>query len=403
MRVLIPHTRELCYFSGTFFLDRIQEGLEACGAEVIRLEIGDDDFSCLEEFVGGGFDAVIDINSRLPRLIDDEGRYLLDTIDAPFFNYIVDHPLYHHGGLKPGLKRYHAIGVDRSHCSYMKKHYPHLKTVTCLPMGGTPALIDIPFENRIHTFLFSGTYIPTEVLDDRAFGVRNDHGDGTYQLMRDLYDAWDPKKGPIEETLDVLLSDISAVDGRTKEELIVGEYEARDEAELLNRLYVVDQMKRNEYRLYTLKKAATCGYPLTIMGEGWKDTPLKDLRNVRIVPSVSMELSFEIMVNAKCVLDIDPFFNCGMHDRVSSALANHCLCITDMSDEYDDRLEDTKNIFYYGRNRRSVKEAIRLLTSMETDELISIARAAHGVWEKGFGWETHIKKLMTIINVAKKI
>ncbi|MCR5098242.1 MAG: hypothetical protein K6B14_04765 [Lachnospiraceae bacterium] len=397
MRILIPHTRELCYYSGTFFLDRIQEGLESRGAEVIRLEIPDDDFSCLEEYAGESFDAIIDINSKLPRLIDDEGRCFLDTVDAPFFNYLVDHPLYHHGGLAVGLARYHAIGVDRHHCRYMREHYPGLLSVTCLPMGGTPAVAGIPFENRAFDFLFSGTYTPEEVLEERAFGVRSEHGESTYQLMRDLYDAWDPKKSSIEEALEGLLSDISSVDGRSRHDLITGEYEARDEAELLNRLYIVDQMKRNELRVRTLTEAAACGYPLAIMGEGWEETALAYGKNVMVLPPAVMELSFEILTNAKCIIDIDPFFHCGMHDRVTSALANSCVCISDMSDEFDFELTDDRELIYYGRGRRSIGDAIRMVADRDAGELMEMAAAGHRRWEREYSWDVHVQKLMDII------
>ncbi len=398
MKVLILHTRELCYFSASFFLDRIQEGLEGCGVEVIRQDITDDDFSCLEEYEGGRFDAVIDINSKLPRLLNDEGRFFLDTVDAPFFNYIVDHPLYHHIGLSAGLERYHAIGVDLYHCRYIKKYYPHIKSVYCIPMGGTPAVTVTPYEDRAIDFLFSGTFTPEEILEERAFDVRAHHGDGTYQLMRDLYDIWDPKKTRIEDALSKLLSDIASVDKRSVYELIAEEYEARDMAELLNRLYIVDQMKRNEYRKKTLMEAAACGISLTVMGEGWEDTKLSSMKNVRLLPPAFMELSFEIITNSKCIIDIDPFFYCGMHDRVSSALANGCVCITDMSDGFDENLMDGKNIIYYGRGRRSIGDAIRLATGMGEEGLIKTGRAGTGIWQDAYSWDVHIKKLMDAIS-----
>ena len=112
-------TRELCYFSGSFFLNRIQEEAEKNGIETVRLDFpGEEaDFSALSEQIGKPFDAILDINSRLPYLVDEKGERILNLMDAPFFNYIVDHPLYHHPGLVFPIRRYHAIGIDRQHCA----------------------------------------------------------------------------------------------------------------------------------------------------------------------------------------------------------------------------------------------------------------------------------------------
>lgn len=349
-------------------------GLEKIGAEVTRLELTDDDFTELEEYAGEHFDAVIDINSRLPKLIDEKGRAFLDSIDAPFFNYILDHPLYHHPGLSVKLRDYHSIGVDEYHCAYMKKHYPHLKSVSCIPMGGTKAIGDIPFDEREHDFLFPGTYLLPEILKERCLSLRRDFGNETYGLMNALYDAWDPQKGTMEEAFREI-------------------YEGGDEAEILNRLYIVDQMKRNEERKRILTEAASTGYPITILGEGWEETELCDMKNVRLIRSVPMEMSFEIIANSKCVIDPDPFFWCGMHDRVAAALANSCVCITDMSDEFDRDLSEGKNIFYFGRGRRSIAEAMRFVASMKVEKQRETAAAGNMIWEKSYSWDVHIKKL----------
>ena len=340
--------------------------------EVVRLELMGDDFSDLEGMSEERFDAVIDINSRLPRLIDEKGCAFLDSIDAPFFNYILDHPLYHHPGLSVKLRNYHAIGVDECHCEYMKKHYPHLRSVSCIPMGGTKAVCDIPFDERGHDFLFSGTYLDPKLINERTLGVRRDHGEAVYQRMQALYESWDPESTTVEEVLD--------------------------EPELLNKLYIVDQMKRNEERHRILSEAASTGAAITILGEGWDETPLASMDNVRILDPVPMEMSFEIMADSKYVIDPGPFFWCGMHDRVASALANGCVCISDMSDTYDTDLVDGRNIIYFGRGRTGIKDVIKMVEDLGDDRLKEISSAGTAIWEYKYSWDEHIKKLFALIN-----
>ena len=67
MKVLIIHTRQLCYYSGDFFLDRIQEAMEEAGVIVEKFSLCEnDDYARLEQYQPHEFDAVLDINSKLP-------------------------------------------------------------------------------------------------------------------------------------------------------------------------------------------------------------------------------------------------------------------------------------------------------------------------------------------------
>ena len=394
MKVLIVHSRELCYYSGSFFLDRIQSEMERRDIEVVRADITDDDFSVLEDLAKEEYDAIVDINSRLPKLIDDDGRYFLDTIDAPFYNYIVDHPLYHYGGLSVKLKDYHAIAVDRFHCGYMEEHYPHLKSVSCIPMGGTKAITPIPFEARRHDFLFSGTYILPEVLDERMFQIRHEHGDAVYKLMRNLFDYYSPQKDRIDEALYRLLADLSGeIEMELIDEFIHDTYEARDEKELLNWLYIVDQKTRNDMRLSRLKSAALSGLNLSILGEGWEATALSEAKNVTLIPPVKMELSFEVMADSKYLIDVNPLFACGMHDRVTAAMANRCVCISDMSPAFDKSLSDGQNIFFYEDDpaQKMVSAA-----GMSDDAIMALTDSAYDLWEKNYSWQAHVNKLLEI-------
>ena len=59
-RVLIPHTRELCYLSGEFFLDRIQSALEELDVTVDRVDFPTKgaDYALLEDYIGTKYDSI---------------------------------------------------------------------------------------------------------------------------------------------------------------------------------------------------------------------------------------------------------------------------------------------------------------------------------------------------------
>lgn len=69
----------------------------------------------------------------------DDGTPFLNHIQAPFYNYILDHPVYPHANLSVLLENYHVICIDDDHNKYISKWYPHIKSVHTLSVGAAKA------------------------------------------------------------------------------------------------------------------------------------------------------------------------------------------------------------------------------------------------------------------------
>lgn len=100
MHVLIFKMEGIAYNSTRLFADMLAYGFKRAGAVVDIFDITKHgNIQELEELKGENYDAVIDFNSKLPDLIidnnDGKEMYFLDSINGPFYNYIVDHPVYH--------------------------------------------------------------------------------------------------------------------------------------------------------------------------------------------------------------------------------------------------------------------------------------------------------------------
>ena len=72
----------------------------------------------------------------------DDGTPVIDLIDGPFYDYIVDHPLFHYNCLMTRAKNFHAIVLDEGQADYVKEYHPQVKSVHMLPLGATIALFD---------------------------------------------------------------------------------------------------------------------------------------------------------------------------------------------------------------------------------------------------------------------
>ncbi|MCR4998983.1 MAG: hypothetical protein K6A05_03990 [Lachnospiraceae bacterium] len=377
-RVLMPHTRELCYLSGEFFLDRIQSALEELGVEVDRVDFPTKgaDYALLEDYIGHNYDGIIDMNSILPFLILDDDSYWLDRMEAPFFNYIVDHPLYHHDGLHFPVLNEYAIGIDRCHCAYMKKYYPHLRDVLYMPLPGTKAMgEEIPFEKRQYELLFSGTY-DSEVEQDRKVASRIDKiTPAMHRCIDELREVWNPREMPLEQALYQWMCDRDmqdAADHVTSDlwDELLEEYGAKSFSHWMTHLYLLDMRKRNDVRREIVEQMVKRGMSITLMGEGWDLLPLAKEKNVQILPGCPMSVSFEIMQNSKRLLDVTPLFYDGFHDRVSSGLLNGCLTISNMRPQEDTPADGIEMIYY---ERTTVDTMIEKLQSMDDAAAMEIA------------------------------
>ncbi len=383
--ILMIHTRELCYFSGGFFLDRMQESLEGLGAKVTKLSLAGDKehFDILENYVGRHYDGVLDVNSKLPYLVlEEKGDYLLDKIDAPFFNYILDHPLYHHPGLQFPLKNYHAIGIDQKHCAYMRTYYPHLQSVSYLTIAGTRAWNQKKFSERKYPVLFSGTY-----EDENRFLPMLQHMGEEVSVMG-------------QKIIPIMLQNDIAMEDAVRQ--IMGDKESTYSfPEFMNRLYPVDKYVRNYRRNQLLLTVAKRGIPLTILGEGWENSALAGYANVCILPPTTIARSFEVIADSRILIDINPFFHQGIHDRVTTAMANGTLCITNASPKADTLLQDGETIRYYTQgNGEQLADALEEMLHMTLEEQETMAERAFEYYEKEYSWEAHGRKLLNVIAKA---
>lgn len=397
-RILIVSSRELCYYSGSFFLGQMACELERLGAEAVFLELEENgsNFDDLEQYLRNDFHGVVDINSKLPYFVLEDGSPFLDALGVPFFNYILDHPLYHHPGLVFPLKNYHAIAIDGAHQAYMRKWYPHLRTVERLTVAGTPAVNGRPWEQREIQLLFSGTYERESKYEE----ILRFMGSETASLGRNIRDLMAvPGHVPIEEAAEQILKREYGweEDAQTKEEqrMFFDRFGCRDFPELMNHLYPVDKILRNAIRRSVLEGIAATGYPLTIMGEGWEETELSEYQHIKFLPSCTIAVSFERIAQAKCVLDINPLFSMGIHDRVTTALANGCLCLTNQNPAAEDALRDGSSCLYYDENH--VEELIMRLRGMSCEQMQSVGEAGHRVYLDRYTWEEHARRILAMI------
>ena len=156
--ILLFESRDLCYESNRYFTGCLEDAFERMGYRTQVCDLSVHMEEQLEELLlrQETYVAAIDFNSLLPRLELEDHTPYLQAFCVPFFNYLVDHPLYHHAALKRSFPAYSVICIDRCHQEYIRTCYPHIKQAVCLPLGAMQAVTERSFGQKRLELLFLG-------------------------------------------------------------------------------------------------------------------------------------------------------------------------------------------------------------------------------------------------------
>lgn len=389
MKILFLTTKYLCYESNTVFIDEMIKALKKLNVHVEVCEVMDEESApeILEQLCGREYDACIDFNTVAPMAMLEDGTFFLDTIKAPFFNYVVDHPFYHHSVLRIPLKNYHVLCLDRNHVKYIEEHYKHIKSAHFLPLGAMKGMIDLPFEKKDTELLFTGTYYLT---DDVYMNQIKKHPMSEQQDMRAIIDMMFANPSlTMEACLEKLLLD----SGKQLEPFAF--------AELMNRYHQAEFYVRAHNRHKMVDSILEAGIPITIIGNQWDAYHTSHRKYLTIKEPVGYALSLEMILHAKMLLNILPNFKDGIHDRVLSAMYNRTISITDQSRYLQEQfLSDDEIIFYDLAHMEKLPDQILKLKN-DPYKMEKMTEQAYKKVSSMFTWEVRMRELLKIISNLK--
>ncbi|SFI01262.1 Glycosyl transferases group 1 [Pseudobutyrivibrio sp. OR37] len=374
MKILIFEMKTVCYNSYLYFGDALGAALAKLGHEIEYFKVDEQALDDLEQFIGKHFDAMIDFNSDLPRALMDDDSFFLDHVDAPFFDVLLDHPLYHHDSLKNKLNNFHVVCLDTKHGEYIKKYYPHIKSVTITPMTGElafgkEAISFEDFEDRPYDILFSGTYTdPTRI--ETAIKKLPDFLIGNIKELIDMMEG------------DSTLTIEDAVEALARNEIY--DYINSDLPLHTQTFYLADTYVRCVNRKKLVLALDKCQHKLDLFGGLWEELDLKHATLHREIP---FNLTFTVFSKAKICVNIMPNFKAGSHDRVFSAQLNGAAALTDSTYLLKKEYKDEVNILFYDLDDIDAVTA-KLDTILSTpDKLKKIAQAGFDIASKNHTWD----------------
>ncbi|MBR5635731.1 MAG: glycosyltransferase family 1 protein [Pseudobutyrivibrio sp.] len=384
MNFLIFEMKTVCYNSYLYFGDSLGNALTQLGHTVEYFKVDENQLDDLEQYVGMHYDAMFDFNSDLPRALMDDDTYFLDHVDAPFFDIILDHPLYHHDSLKHKISNFHVVCLDDNHKKYIQKYYPHIKSVTATPMTGELAFgkdqIDWDnFENRNYDILFSGTYTAPARLEKAINNMPAPVAETVYELIEMLKTD---STLTIEKAVDML------------SETDIYDYINLDKPLHTQTFYLADAYVRCLNRKKLVKALDKCEHPLHLFGALWDELPLK---HATIHKELPFNLTFTVFTKAKISVNIMPNFKAGSHDRVFSSQLNGAVTLTDPTILLEKEYQNNKNILFF--DLKNIDEATFIVDESlkDLDKLKKIAQEGYEIASKNHTWTEITKKLLSAI------
>lgn len=369
---LIFALRNVCYDSYLYFARSLAGALRQADAEVEIFSAEKEPLTAMERLAGRSFDAVFDFNSALPRLRMEEGGYFLDQIDAPFYNIILDHPLYHHDSLKQALANFHILCLDENHAAYVRQYYPHIRSARMFPMTGEDAGAGGLYPEKKIDVLFSGTYTDFRDIEASLHTCPGYIQDIVRQMTACmLQDDTLTQEAALRKLLSLSSdpdahfpqnrADCEEKPGRTESEqqaetlFLRARAAILEEAEIIEETFplhmqacfLCDSYLRAYKRETLLLSLAKEGIPLALCGNGWRKSPLAAFPKVSIIDDLSFQDTFSLFRQSKITLNLLPEFKCGTHDRIYSSMLNHSLCLTDPSPFLQREFSDREELCFY--------------------------------------------------------
>ena len=308
---------------------------------------------------------------------------LWEECGIPVIDILVDHPRRFTDFMDDAISNLTLIVLDRAHVEYVKEHFPKVKNVFFMPLGGAREGGEIPYKDRQIDVLYAGSNSFSPYFPRLAF--LPDAGEEFYRSALDV----------IVEQPDLSGEDALKLMGVSRQI----DYSVPEWKEQVWKIAdVLEQNARAVYKKEMMKKLSESGIPVDIYGNNWENPDYIYHENIHIHDGVSSKEINQITGNAKISLNSMPWFKDGAHDRIFTAMLSGAVSVTDPSRYLIERFENARDIIFYDLTNMDVMvDNIKFL--LEHPEMAAeIADNGRKKAEQNDTWDCRMRELLGIIN-----
>lgn len=351
--------------------------------EYFSLKEDHSNMDALEDYAGQTFDAVLDINGRLPLMVMDDGSLLMQHIQAPYFNYLLDHPMHLHPLLQCTAQNYHIICLDASHKQYIQKYYPERGKCEVLPLAASVPKQCKSFSERSRQIFFPGSYVPLVEYTAK---------------LKQVSAACDSDCAALaEEYVRQYLAD-SAIPELTTWYQSKQFHKSLNAQELHIQCRYIDRYLRETIRHRVIEAVLALGYQIHVSGAHWEYYDGKHSDQLVIHPSCDYPSMLEQMGDSQIVLNVQPLFPDAPHDRILCGMAGGAVVLTDSSDFLEKHLTAGQDYLRYDA-RKPDRSLLNLRKYLDFPvRLEEIARTGQQKVLSSYQWSNWVGQFLEMID-----
>jgi len=322
-----------------------------------------------------------------------DNRSIYDVFNIHFLGIFLDDPCYHSSRLAEPINNYLVSFVDEKHVDYVEQTFPFSHKINFfLPHAGIKNIENIKeekitnFENYkkikdIDIFISATNLsqkIPWGEIDNFPDSLFND----IIKLLKEDENLC------IHEAFEIIFK---------KEKISFSQI---SKPQMANILALASSYFRGLKREKIIKKICQSGLKIVLCGKGW-DNLGKEYSNVDYAGEKDIKEVLTLIKKAKIVLNINPNFTRGGHERIFTAMLHNAVVFTDSNSYLEQEFKDKKEIIYY--SQKGIEKDISKLKGILNNpkELYEISKSAKCIAEKSFTWEQRATKILQMLTLAK--
>ena len=381
IEVLLLEDTPVCYDSTRIFRQSLKKALEKNGCHV----------TCGQPWTRGPFAAIFGIQSTYPTLRTDQGGYFADETGIPFYQLILDHPLYHHDLLQEEIRNYHVLCLDEKHKAYLLRYYPHLQGVHVISLSLEPderldGRMDACWSHKQMDVLFTGTYTSPDEIRTKWEQLPQQIRGESWKLAQRMLEQPDRAQEDVLREMLAERPEISVTDQRFRE--------------AMSWYFLADTYAAAFYRDKIIRQLIENGTCLHLAGYGWQkllqDGTLSAAagKNMQLHGEIPYAQTAQLMQQARICLNIQPWFKAGIHDRILSAMGQGACVMTDGRAYLQQFFQEKKTIFYDDLTHPELMSGQIQVILQDEGMMRSVAAAAYQTVQHRFRLESQLQRIV---------
>lgn len=377
--ILIYKGNSVCYNVLDTFAQSLGCALEEFGQCVEYFDMEGQRVDELADYAKRKFKAVIGMQTYMFSVKwkkeHGEDEFVHDSIDAPQYHFVFDHPILVRNHLEQIPRRVCVLTPDGNYAEFMKEYYGH--PARFLPPAGNEICYGNNERDYEVVFLGSCGKRLLEVLRD----IRRINKKRCYFLNRYIFYM----RKELDRTPEYAFQKTLEYYGMpyTKEEFLEMFHQERWVI-----LYLADY-----YRMKMIDVLLNAGISLHVFGDSWKENPMWGRQGLIWHEAAIGEEALKVYARAKISLNIMTWHKDGFTERIANAMLQKSVVVTDQTTYLEKNFVNGEELLMF--DLRHLEELPKQINELLDDE-----ERRQKIAEDGYkkAWQLH-----TWVQRARKI